>query len=220
MDSVREEAPYCIEALKVMGIKSYLFTGDDQTAAAAVSRHVGIPAVNVKSQLLPEDKMKLVNSFKETDDVTKSTLLRRGRDLVLMVGDGVNDAPALAAANVSVSMGSGAAVAMETSNVTLLDSSLQKLVYVIEMGERVNRTIVENIVFSVVAKIVIILVTVLGSASLWGAIISDVGTMLVVTINGMKLLPHKDETVDLIDMAYDVDGKSLVELPITKGHGV
>lgn len=96
-------------------------------------------------------------------------------------------------------MGSGAAIAMQTSNVTLMDSNLKKLLLSIQMGKKVNRTIKENIFFSVFVKVAIIFLTFSGNASLWGAIASDVGTMLIVTINGMKLLPREDESNDLED---------------------
>jgi Cd2+/Zn2+-exporting ATPase len=106
----------------------------------------------------------------------------------------VNDAPALALANVSVAMGEGAALAMQTADLTLLDSDLMKLLYVIRMGKRVRRTIFENISFSLVTKAVVMGFTFAGRVSLWAAIASDVGAMLIVTMNGMKLLPSRKLT--------------------------
>lgn len=120
-------------------------------------------------------------------------------------------------------MGSGAAVAMETSNITLMDSNLKKLLLSIQMGKKVNRTIKENIFFSIFAKLAIIFITFSGNASLWGAIASDVGTMLIVTINGMKLLPRREESNDLSDskirsnnLNVGEENGSFVDLQLTK----
>ena len=101
-DNIRAESPYVIAALQHLGIDVYLLTGDEEGAARAVARQVGIRDANIKANLLPEGKMQFIESIKETDDVNRSALLRcsGGRTLVMMIGDGVNDAPALVAANV------------------------------------------------------------------------------------------------------------------------
>ena len=103
----------------------------------------------------------------------------------------MNDAPALAVADVGVAMGEGAALAMEMSDVTLMDSNLTKLLYSIQMGARVIRTIRENIIFSLFAKLFVVVLTFAGYMTLLLAIAADVGVMLVVTLNGMKLLPGR-----------------------------
>lgn len=88
-------------------------------------------------------------------------------------------------------MGEGAALAMEASDVTLMDSNLEKLVYMTQLGRRVIRTIVENVTFSLLTKAIVMGFAFVGRASLWAAIVSDVGAMLLVTLNGMKLLPSR-----------------------------
>lgn len=97
-----------------------------------------------------------------------------------------------------MAMGSGAALAMETSDVTLLDSNLEKLVLSIQMGKRVIRKIQENIVFSLVVKAIVVGFTLAGKVYLWAAIASDVGSMLLVTLNGMMLLPGRQREIELV----------------------
>ena len=106
------------------------------------------------------------------------------------------DGPALAVADIGVAMGEGAALAMEMSDVTLMDSKLDKLLFSIKMGTKVIMTVQENIAFSVAAKVIVITLTFGGKMTLLGAIASDVGVMLLVSINGMKLLP-KNQKMDL-----------------------
>jgi Zn2+/Cd2+-exporting ATPase len=94
-------------------------------------------------------------------------------------------------ADVGVAMGEGAALSMETADITLLDSDLRKIEYGIRMGRRVSHKISQNIVFSIVSKAVVLVFALLGKAELWAAIAADVGAMLVVTLNAMTLLPNR-----------------------------
>lgn len=192
-DAVRPESAQVVAALAKHGIDVTMLTGDNSEAANAIGRQVGLREDQVQSNLLPEDKLTLVNEFKDETGSGTSFCSNpcQSRRLVLMCGDGVNDAPALAAADVGVAMGAGAALAMETSDVTLLDSELDKLVYSLRMGRRVIRKIRENVIFSLVVKVVVVCFTFAGNVQLWAAIASDVGAMLIVTLNGMMLLPKR-----------------------------
>mmetsp|Transcript_12299 Transcript_12299/g.17673 ORF Transcript_12299/g.17673 Transcript_12299/m.17673 type:complete len:661 (+) Transcript_12299:855-2837(+) len=200
-DAVRSEAGEVIRKLKSMGIEATMLTGDNADAALAIGSQIGLGVDDICSQLFPEDKLSLVKGMIEVGGTSpNSTALCnpcKNKELVMMVGDGVNDAAALAIADVGVAMGSGAALAMETSDVTLLDSHLEKLVLCIKMGKRVVRKIQENILFSCVVKAIVVGFTLSGETHLWAAIASDVGSMLLVTLNGMTLLPGRKRALEL-----------------------
>jgi len=191
-DAVRPESIEVIESLRKLDIEMHMLTGDNQGAARAIGAVLGLKEECIKSELLPEEKLELLRSLQE--GVEQKSILSSPfakRNLVLMVGDGVNDAPALACANVGVAMGVGAALAMETADVTLLDSNLKKLVYSIQMGRKVIWKIKENVAFSILVKLAVFVLTFYGLVGLWAAIATDLGAMIIVTLNGMRLLPPR-----------------------------
>eukprot|EP00547_Thalassionema_nitzschioides_P001762 CAMPEP_0194215920 /NCGR_PEP_ID=MMETSP0156-20130528/18048_1 /TAXON_ID=33649 /ORGANISM="Thalassionema nitzschioides, Strain L26-B" /LENGTH=1072 /DNA_ID=CAMNT_0038944565 /DNA_START=46 /DNA_END=3261 /DNA_ORIENTATION=+ len=188
-DSVRAEANDVIKTLLEGGIEVIMLTGDSEGAANSVAKEVGLPTSSVHSQLLPEDKLHFVGSLIQPTAKKCTSCTPRSR--VMMVGDGVNDAPALAVADVGVAMGEGAALAMEMSDITLMDCNLSKLVYAIQMGTRTVITIQENICLSLLAKLLVVGLTFVGKMTLLFAIAADVGIMLIVTLNGIKLLPRR-----------------------------
>ncbi|CAB9515121.1 Putative cadmium/zinc-transporting ATPase HMA4 [Seminavis robusta] len=192
VDTIREDAYDTVQSLLANNIDVVMLTGDGEGAANAVARQLGLPTASVHSQLLPEDKLHYVGSMIRPEPSRCGPF--KAKSKVLFIGDGINDAPALAVADVGVSMGDGAAaLAMEISDVTLMDSSLSKLLYVINMGDRVVSTIQENIAFSLLSKLLVVALTFAGKMTLFGAIASDVGVMLMVTLNGMKLLPASSD---------------------------
>ena len=205
-DAVREEARMTIQGFKEAFIDTMICTGDSNAAAHAVAKEIGIPRGAVHSQLLPEDKLHYVGSLKRPQP--KTFALCREKRYVLFCGDGVNDAPALAVADIGVSMGEGAAMALEMSDVTLMDSDLTKLSYAIKMGRRVLKTVKENIFISLFAKLAVVGLTFAGQMTLLYAIAADVGIMLLVTLNGMKLLPGR----------FDPTGVSEVTSLVRKRH--
>ncbi|KAL7517971.1 hypothetical protein ACHAWX_002839 [Stephanocyclus meneghinianus] len=186
-DKIRTEAKSVINSLKKMGIEITVLTGDLRPSAIAIGNEIGLNEGNIKSEMLPEDKLNEIRGM--VDEKKESDRCWRSKQTVMMVGDGVNDGPALALADVAVAMGEGSSLAMETADITLMDSNLDKLFYIVRMGRRVIRTIIENIVISLFLKALVVSLMFAGWGSLWAAIASDVGAMLVVTLNGMKLLP-------------------------------
>jgi Cd2+/Zn2+-exporting ATPase len=186
-DCVRKEAKGIISALLDDGVNVLMLTGDSHSAAKVVASEIGLPEENIRSHFLPEDKLHFVSSLLGVSK-RKGHLFSK-KELLLFCGDGINDAPALSIADVGVAMGEGAELAMETSDVTLMDSNLTKLLFSMKIGAEVIVTVQENIAISVTVKLIVIALTFAGKMTLLAAISSDVGVMLLVSINGMKLLP-------------------------------
>ena len=177
-DRARPEAAAVIAELRDLGIESAILTGDNASTATAIGREVGI--LDLRAGLLPMDKVKAIADLDS----------RRGP--TGMVGDGVNDAPALAAARVSIALGgvsSGAAI--ETADIVLMADDLSPLPWVVRHARLALRRIRQNIAFAVVVKAVVLCLAVVGLASLWLAIAADVGAGLIVTANSLRLLSGK-----------------------------
>lgn len=186
-DQIRPEAVEALRDLKKLGIQLAMLTGDSSTAAAIVEKEIGEVAVH--SQLLPEDKVRIIGELKKVG-------------MTAMVGDGINDGPALAAADIGIAMGvAGSAVAMETSDIALMSNDLRKIAAAVKLGRRTLNKIYMNVAFSFLTKAAIIALAFTGHASLWVAVVADVGTCLVVIFNSMLLLkrqkhPHKHKPHD------------------------
>ena len=175
-DTIREEASMAIQQLKLTGIrKLFMLTGDNEGTAKAIANTIGIDAF--KSELLPEDK---INHIK---------LLKNEYQNVAMIGDGINDAPAMATASLGIAMGAiGSDVAIETADIALMTDDLTKIAWLIQHSRRTLKIIKQNIAFSLLVKAIFLTLAIAGVATLWMAIAADMGASLVVIFNGLRLL--------------------------------
>jgi len=175
-DRPRESARDAIQMLRQHGVAHVaMLTGDHETAARALAASVGVD--EVRSGLLPADKVDAVES------------LRSRYGTLAMVGDGVNDAPALAAADVGIAMGvAGTDAALETADVALMADELLKIPYAIRLSRATVRNIRANIAFSIGLKGAFLVMAIMGIATLWMAVVADMGASLIVIANALRLL--------------------------------
>lgn len=173
-DTVRNHSREAVASLKALGVTPVMLTGDNVKTAQAIGKQVGI--ADVRGELLPEDKLTVIN-----------VLLERG--LVGMVGDGVNDAPALARSSIGFAMGAaGTDTAIETADVALMQDDLRKLPEFILLSRKTSAILWQNIVFAIGVKVVFFALTFTGQTSLWLAVFADMGASLLVVFNGLRLL--------------------------------
>lgn len=172
-DEPRADAAAGLQALKDLGIKTIMLTGDNARTAKAVGAELGI---EVRAELMPEDKQRIVGE------------LQREGFVVGKIGDGINDAPALAAADVGIAMGGGTDVALETADAAILHGRVGDVALMTDLSKRTMRNIVENIVISLGLKGVFLVTTIIGITGLWPAILADTGATVLVTLNALRLL--------------------------------
>ncbi|WHA43364.1 heavy metal translocating P-type ATPase [Agrobacterium larrymoorei] len=172
-DEPRADAVEGLTALKDAGVKVVMLTGDNQRTARAIGETLGI---EVRAELLPEDKQRIVGELKQQGFV------------VGKVGDGINDAPALAAADVGIAMGGGTDVALETADAAILHGRVGDVGRMIALSKRTMRNIYQNIAMSLGLKAVFLVTTIVGITGLWPAILADTGATVLVTMNALRLL--------------------------------
>ncbi|MCA9082361.1 MAG: HAD-IC family P-type ATPase, partial [Planctomycetaceae bacterium] len=168
-DSVRESSRLAVAQLKDAGITNVtMLTGDNHGTAQAIAREVGV--TDVRAELLPADKLGVIHELQATGSS------------VAMVGDGINDAPALAAADVGIAIGgaTGTAQAMETADVTLMRADLAQLPFAVNLSRAAMRTIRVNVALSIGIKLAFLVVVLLGWGTMWMAVLADMGTSLLV----------------------------------------
>ncbi|WP_313192091.1 heavy metal translocating P-type ATPase [Shinella zoogloeoides] len=172
-DEPRADAAAGLKTLRDAGIKTIMLTGDNARTAKAVGAELGI---EVRAELMPEDKQRIVGE------------LQRDGFVVGKIGDGINDAPALAAANVGIAMGGGTDVALETADAAILHGRVGDVALMTDLSKRTMRNITQNIVIALGLKGVFLVTTIVGITGLWPAILADTGATVLVTMNALRLL--------------------------------
>ena len=174
-DELRDDAVEGVAQLKAMGVRSVMLTGDNRLTAQALASHLD---VEWQAELLPEDKLRLLNEMKHNNKIA-------------MIGDGINDAPALATADVGIAMGGGTDVAIETADVALLKSRVTDVAHLIALSRATLSNIHQNVIFALGLKAVFLITTILGITGLWIAVLADTGATVLVTLNALRLLRFK-----------------------------
>ncbi len=174
-DTVRETSREAIAELHMLGVRTVMLTGDNRHTAEVIAKNVGID--DARGDLLPEDKLAVIND----------ELARHGT--VGMVGDGINDAPALAKASIGFAMGAaGTDTALETADVALMNDDLRKIPQFFHLSARAGAILKQNITIALGIKVVFFVLAIAGLASLWMAVFADMGASLIVVANGLRLL--------------------------------
>ena len=177
-DEIKKDAKQTIEHLNKKGIKTFMFTGDSKEIALDVAKKVAINTV--KYEMLPQDKY-----AKLEEELSKNKTGQK----IAYVGDGINDSPVLARADIGISMGGiGSSSAIEASDVVIMTDELSKMIEGIQISKKTNRIIKQNLIFAIGVKIVILVLSVLGYANMWQAVFADVGTTLITVLNTIRIL--------------------------------
>lgn len=177
-DEIKSDAKETIKQLKELGIKTKMLTGDKKEVATRIAKEVNIDEVN--SEMLPQDK------YNELEKVLDNNITGKK---VAYVGDGINDSPVLARADIGISMGGiGSSSAIEASDMVIMTDELKKIIEAIQISKKTNRIIKENLIFSIGVKILILLLSLLGIADMWEAVFADVGTTLITIFNTIRIL--------------------------------
>ena len=174
-DEPRADAKEAVARLKGLGVRSLMLTGDNARTGNAIARDLGL---DVEAELLPEDKLQRIAALKASGKVA-------------MVGDGINDAPALAQSDVGIAMGGGTDVALETADAALLRHSVIGVAELVQLSRAVMTNIRQNVAFALGLKAIFLVTTLLGITGLWPAILSDTGATVLVTANALRLLRFK-----------------------------
>ncbi len=179
-DTIKPEASGAIAALKKLHISTAMLTGDTQDNAQAVASETGIDEIHAR--LLPEDKLSHLQE------------IRSKNGAVMFVGDGINDAPVLAGADVGAAMGNGADAAIEAADVVFMTSNMEAVPQSISIARATTRTAWQNVVFALIVKGLVMLLGLAGYASMWMAVFADSGVAMLCVLNSIRTLYRKNYT--------------------------
>lgn len=182
-DEIKEDSEDAIKGLKAIGVnKTVMLTGDNKNVAAKVGAKLGLD--QVYSELLPHDKVEKIEILEKE---------KKTKDKLIFVGDGINDAPVLARVDIGVAMGGlGSDAAIEAADVVLMTDEPSKLVTAIKIAKRTKKIVMQNIVFSLGVKGIVLLLGAIGYANMWSAVFADVGVALIAVLNSMRVLNAKN----------------------------
>ena len=173
-DTIKEDAAVSVREMKKCGLRTVMLTGDARQSAEEVAKETGIDEVH--AQLLPGEKLEILQD------------IRARHGAVLFVGDGINDAPVLAGADVGAAMGSGADAAIEAADVVFMNSSVGAISESIRIARVTGNIAVQNVVFALLVKALVMILGFLGYANMWMAVFADTGVAMLCVLNSIRAL--------------------------------
>lgn len=175
IDQLKQDSITSINKLNNLGINTIILTGDNKYVSELIAKTMKI---QVKAEMSPEQKLNYIENISR-------------KEKIIMVGDGINDAPALAAADVGIAMQSGADIATDTSQVVISKNNVSSIVDIVMLSKKTMNNIKQNIIFTISLKFIFLILTILGETQLWMAILTDSGATLIVTLNALRILKEK-----------------------------
>ncbi len=178
-DTIKESSRAAVSDLKALGITPVMLTGDNPATARTIANHAGIE--DARGDLLPEDKLDAISALRQRYGETA------------MTGDGINDAPALAQADIGIAMGGmGTDTAMEAADIVIMNDDLRSIPFAIRLSRKTHAVLLQNITLALGIKAIFLVLAVFGSATMWMAVFADMGASLLVVANGLRLLRTSD----------------------------
>lgn len=182
-DKIKDDSKEGVKRLKKMGIKTVMLTGDTEKMAKSVAEELDLD--EYYASLMPEDKVKIVEQI-----IDKNNKIKKGR--VAFIGDGINDAPVIARCDIGIAMGGiGSDAAIEASDIVLMEDKVSKICDAISISRRTQRIAMENIIFSIAVKLIVLALALFGKTTMYLAVFADVGVTIIAVLNAIRTLKIK-----------------------------